>query len=110
MHKGCLLAGAAAFALSAGPASAEDLRDALAAAYTGNPTLLAAREQLRATDAGVPLARADGLPSVSAIASETEYVRQSTLASTDLPRMLAVTGTMSVPLYNGCLLYTSRCV
>ncbi len=101
MHKGCLLAGAAAFALSAGPASAEDLRDALAAAYTGNPTLLAAREQLRATDAGVPLARADGLPSVSAIASETEYVRQSTLASTDLPRMLAVTGTMSVPLYNG---------
>ena len=101
MIKGCLLAGVAALGLMAAPASADELRDALAAAYTGNPTLLAAREQLRATDAGVPLARADGLPSLNGVASETEYVRQSSMATTDLPRLLSVTGTMSVPLYNG---------
>jgi hypothetical protein len=41
-----------------------------------------------AADAGVPLARADALPSATATASETEYVRQSELATSDLPRML----------------------
>ena len=101
MIKGCLLAGVAVLGLMAAPASADELRDALAAAYTGNPTLLAAREQLRATDAGVPLARADGLPSLNGVASETEYVRQSSLAINNLPRMLSVTASMSVPLYSG---------
>jgi outer membrane protein len=67
---------AAACVLASSPARADDLQGALAAAYGSNPTLLAAREQLRAADAGVPLARADALPSASATASETEYVRQ----------------------------------
>jgi outer membrane protein len=97
--KGCLLA--SAILTLAPPASAEDLRDALASAYASNPTLMAAREQLRALDAGVPLARADGLPSINGTASETEYVRQSALSTTDLPRMVAITGTASIPLYNG---------
>lgn len=102
--RGCrraALAGAALVALVAMPARADDLRGALAQAYAGNPTLLAAREQLRATDAGVPLARADGLPSASISASETEYVRQSELNTYDMPRMLNVSGSASLPLYSG---------
>lgn len=96
-----LLLGCPAMVLMALPLHAEDLRGALAATYAGNPTLLAAREQLRATDAGVPLARADGLPSLNAVASETEYVRQNPASTTNLPRMVSVTGTLSVPLYSG---------
>jgi len=96
-----LLAGAALAAMTAMPARADDLRGALAQAYAGNPTLLAAREQLRALDAGVPLARADSLPSVSVAATETEFVRQSALSSYDMPRSLTVTGTASLSLYAG---------
>jgi len=82
-------------------ALADDLRSSLVAAYNTNPTLQAARAQLRATDEGVPLARADGLPSLTASASETEYVRQNPLSGTDLPRMLGVNATLSVPVYSG---------
>lgn len=82
-------------------ASADDLRGALVAAYNTNPTLQAQRALQRATDEGVPLARADGLPSLSASVSETEYVRQSPLSGTDLPRMLGVNSTLTVPVYSG---------
>ena len=54
------------------PAQADDLRSALIAAYGTNPTLEAARATLRATDEGVPIARADALPALNATASETE--------------------------------------
>jgi len=88
--------------LSATAAQAESLRDALVSACGSNPTLMSAREQLRALDAGVPLARADGLPSVNAVANETEYLRQNALSSsTDIPRLLTVTGSASLPLYAG---------
>jgi outer membrane protein len=99
--RGWLLAGTAVIGLGSAPARADDLREALAAAYSTNPTLLAAREQLRATDAGVPLARADGLPSLNGVATETEFVRQSALSSTDMPRLLSVTGAFSLPVYSG---------
>jgi len=100
---GFLLAGAATLGLMGQAAHAEDLRDALASAYASNPTLLAAREQLRATDAGVPLARADGLPSINGVASETEFVKQNALSeqSQNMPRMISVTGTATIPLFNG---------
>lgn len=96
-----LLLTSPAMVLAAAPLHAEDLRSALAATYASNPTLMGAREQLRASDAGVPLARADGLPSLNATASETEYVRQNPASTTNLPRMVSVTGTLSVPLYSG---------
>lgn len=83
------------------PAKADDLRGAMALAYAGNPTLLAAREQLRAVDAGVPLARADGLPAINASISETEFLKQSELSSYDMPRTLSASGTMTIPLYSG---------
>jgi len=69
---------ALALALAAGPARAQSasksppppplpgeshtLQDALAAAYANNPTLQAARAQLRATDEGVPSALAGWRP------------------------------------------------
>jgi outer membrane protein len=49
-------------------ASAETLADALASAYTNNPTLNAQRAALRATDEGVPQALAGYRPTISAAA------------------------------------------
>jgi outer membrane protein len=46
------------------PASAQSLQDALATAYANNPTLLAARAQLRTVDEGVPQALAGWRPTV----------------------------------------------
>lgn len=84
------------------PARADDLRGALAAAYATNPTLLSARETLRATDENVPIARADGLPSASITADETEYVKQSAiLSASGARRAVTVSGSLNVPLYSG---------
>lgn len=47
-------------------ATAESLRDALSAAYTSNPDLLAQRASLRATDEGVARATSGFLPVISA--------------------------------------------
>jgi outer membrane protein len=62
------LLAAAAFAapslLAASPAAAQTLQEALALAYSNNPTLLAARAQLRATDENVPQALSGWRPTV----------------------------------------------
>ena len=51
MRKGRVLSAAlAASALTAGPAHADTLQEALTAAYRNNPTLAAARANQRATD------------------------------------------------------------
>jgi outer membrane protein len=98
-----LLAGAALFAaLAPTAAQADDLRSALLAAYNTNPTLQSARATQRATDEGVPIARADGLPSASVTAEETEYVKQSEILSqSGAQRMVSASGTLNVPLYSG---------
>ena len=97
-----LWAGAAGLAF-AGQARADDLRGALASAYASNPTLAAARDALRATDAGVPLARSAALPSLSGVAQETEYVKQSALnlETENMPRMLSLSAAASLPIYSG---------
>ncbi|NCY25370.1 MAG: hypothetical protein EBX37_11095, partial [Alphaproteobacteria bacterium] len=46
------------------PASAQSLQDALATAYANNPTLLAARAQLRTVDESVPQALSGWRPTV----------------------------------------------
>ena len=46
------------------PVSAFTLRDALEAAYSNNPTLNAARAQVRVTDENVPIAKSAGRPQV----------------------------------------------
>ena len=56
------------------PLSAETLREALVKAYQTNPTLTGARAGQRATDEGVPLARARGLPGVTSTVNYSEFL------------------------------------
>ena len=57
-------AGLLALGLTWSGAQAQSLQDALAAAYSNNTTLLAARAQLRAVDENVPQALAGWRPTV----------------------------------------------
>ena len=61
-----LLTGTMVAALLTSAASADTLREALNAAYRGNPTLTGQRQALRVTDSSVAIARAAGRPQVSA--------------------------------------------
>ncbi|MCU0948444.1 MAG: TolC family outer membrane protein [Porphyrobacter sp.] len=88
-------------ALATAPARGESLREALVAAYTNNPTLEAARANQRAIDEGVPIQRAQGLPSVNITATETEFIRQSANAFTAPQRNLNVGTQLLVPVYSG---------
>ncbi|MFO1255082.1 MAG: TolC family outer membrane protein [Sphingomonadaceae bacterium] len=96
-----LLTGAAAVAAS--PALADELRDALIMAYNTNPTLQAARAQQRATDEGVQIARAPGLPSLAGTVTYTEFTsRSGSNASTTSPdRNLDGSASLSMPIYAG---------
>lgn len=60
-----LLIGSATAALATGAASADTLREALVSAYNTNPTLMAQREALKATDANVAIQRSAGRPEVT---------------------------------------------
>ena len=90
-----------ALALGASPALADNLREALASAYNTNPTLEAARANQRATDEGVTIQRAQGLPSSNITATHTEFIRQSANSFTAPERNLGVTAQMLVPVYSG---------
>ncbi|MGB0412475.1 MAG: TolC family outer membrane protein, partial [Pikeienuella sp.] len=86
---------------TAGFASAESLSDAFAAAYQSNPTLTAARAGLRATDEGVPAARAGQRPSITATATGqlNETDRANSPSDTSLP--LTFNLNASQTLYDG---------
>ena len=101
-----MLAGVMA-ALVAMPAQAETLRDALAAAYENNPTIAAARAGQRITDEGVPIARADGLPSINAQAGYSEVLKQGSNSVFSPDRTLSVQGQLSVPIYQGGIVRNS---
>jgi len=60
-----LLAGVVLGGLGIDPAGAETLESVLATAYNSNPTLIASRAQLRATDEAVPQALANWRPTVT---------------------------------------------
>ncbi len=90
-----------ALAAAAVPAAADDLREALVAAYTNNPTLEAARANQRATDENVPIQRAQGLPSVNVTANHVEFIRQSANAFAPPERNLGVGADLLVPVYSG---------
>ncbi|ABQ67462.1 TolC family outer membrane protein [Rhizorhabdus wittichii] len=83
------------------PAAADTLREALGLAYQSNPTLTGARAGLRATDEDVGIARAQGLPDVSATGSYNEFVKRSANAFTQPKRSLGGSATVSVPIYQG---------
>jgi outer membrane protein len=97
-----LLAGGCLILTTAGaPAQADTLRDALLTAYQTNPTLEAARAQQRATDEGVPIARAAGLPSASAQGTYTEYLKQSENSFNAPSRVVNAGVDLGVPIYSG---------
>ena len=98
--RAALLAGLAAITL-ASPAQADDLRGALVSAYQTNPTLQGARAQQRGVDEGVPLARADGLPSVNADASAIEFLKQSSNNFVAPKRSIGAGIDLAVPIYSG---------
>ncbi len=83
------------------PALADDLRGALAAAYQTNPSLEAARSSQRAVDAGVPIARSSGLPSLSGVTTYTEFLKKSANSFTAPDRAVDAQANLSVPLYSG---------
>ena len=83
------------------PARADSLRDALEAAYTTNPTLESARANQRATDEGVIIQRAQGLPSANVTATHIEFIRQSANAFAPPERTLGVKAELLVPIYSG---------
>ncbi len=95
------LAGSASLLALAAPAGAETLREALARAYNTNPTLEGARANQRAVDEGVPINRAQGLPSVAIQATHIEFVQQSANAFTAPDRNLGVNAQLLVPVYSG---------
>jgi outer membrane protein len=99
LARGMLLAGAAS--LIAGPALADELRDALALAYVSNPTLQAARAQQRAVDENVPIARAAGLPSLAGTTTYTEYLKTSPNSFTSPARAFDAQAQLGVPIYSG---------
>lgn len=83
------------------PASAETLREALIGAYETNPNLTAAREGQRAINEGVPLAKANGRPDVTAQPTYVENIMQDGGASVTQARGISVNGTISAPIYAG---------
>jgi len=98
--KAALLTGAA---LAAAPLAAnpDTLKEALASTYQNNPDLLAARARQRAVDEGVPLARADALPSVNGDAQYVEFLKQAATNFTAPKRLVGVGVDLGVPIYSG---------
>lgn len=97
-----LLAGTVLLAVPAAtPASAENLREALVAANSTNPTLQAARANQRANDENVPIEKADGRPSIGSQAAYTEFLRKSPNNFTSPDRTLSATVSLAVPIYSG---------
>lgn len=96
-----LLACAALLGAASAPAHADDLRDALIAAYRTNPTLQAARAGQRATDETVPIERAGGLPSIGVEGTHTEILKMGPNSFTSVDRSLNASATLSVPIYSG---------
>jgi outer membrane protein len=89
-------------ALAAGTASADTLREALASTYRTNPTLMAQRELLRATDAGVAIARSAGRPRISATAGiNRDLTRSGILAVGSKGTDLTVGADITYPLFSG---------
>ena len=101
----CLVAPAVlAAAIFAGPVSATTLQDALALAYGNNPTILAERARLRATDEGVPQALSNWRPTVTITGDVAKERREADISGTENtinrnPRGYAFTVTQN--LYRG---------
>ena len=83
------------------PASATTLQEALAEAYTSNPTITGARANQRANDENTVIQRARGLPTLSATANYTEYLLRAAGSFSAPTRGVFAGVTGSVPVYQG---------
>jgi len=100
---------AAGFAAGPAAARAQTLNEALAAAYSNNPQLLAARAQLRAVDEQVPQALAGWRPSVvlggswgAADVTTRTPLANNQFAQTNVQRSpVAATATLTQPIFRG---------
>src|SRR3546814_1251108 len=79
----------------------QTLRQALIHAYRTNPSLTAARAGLRATDEGVPIAKAAARPTLSATADYQEFVLRSANSFSAPLRAANANANLSFPLYQG---------
>jgi outer membrane protein len=107
---GAMLTAAPVLAQTAAPAAVgapQTLGDALAAAYENNPTLTAARSGQRALDENVPIARADGLPTLGSTIDYNEVLMQSSNRTFSPDRTLSVQGQLTIPLYQGGIVRNS---
>ncbi len=97
---GLFLAVILASGVISGQSHAGGFEDALAKAYSANPTLQQSRAGLRATDEGVPYALSGFRPSISATGTASEYEKETNLApgvTTNLsPRTMSLTVTQSI--------------
>src|SRR3546814_19921646 len=66
-----------------------------------NPSLTAARAGLRATDEGVPIAKAAGRPTLSATADYQEFVVRSANSFSAPLRSANANANLTFPLYQG---------
>jgi outer membrane protein len=83
-----------------GQGPTQSLREALVKTYDTNPTLMAERQSLRATDESVALARAAGRPQVSATAGVDQDVVTHNFQARN-GRQLSAGVNLSVPLFSG---------
>lgn len=99
-----------ALSLAAQPGQTETLREALAQAYRTNPTLQGARAELRATDEGVPLAKAEGRPDAGINGTYTENIHRDVVTQPGFfggtgfvspHRSVAGQASLNVPIYRG---------
>ena len=81
------------------PGPQQSLREALSRTYASNPTLMAERQALRATDESVDIARAAGRPQASATAGFNQDVLTRNLGNNT--RDLTASASASLPLYSG---------
>jgi outer membrane protein len=94
-----------AIVMAARPASAQTLQEALALAYANNPTLQAARAQLRAVDENVPAALAGWRPTVQLQGAAGQTV--SSTSSNDIQGRwrsrdpVSASASVTQPLYRG---------
>jgi outer membrane protein len=105
LKRASLLALCVSVACIAVPLQAQTLREALIAAYNTNPTLTGARAGQRATDEGVPLAKARGRPGADGTVTYSELFPRSD-APLGVPnrspsRLLQGSVDVAVPIYSG---------
>jgi outer membrane protein len=96
---------ASAVVVAVRPATSQTLPEALALAYANNPTLQAARAQLRAVDENVPQALAGWRPTVQVTGSVGEASSSGSIQDRRIPRTsrepVSTQGSVSQPIYRG---------